>query len=145
MHEQDDLRALTQPDHWMGWLGDDPAQAVRDAVSEVLRAQVPTASLVWLRLHDEPHFLTGGRRSEQDENKIVVVRAALAVGFDLEVDDGQGSVEQLTGVFSWVAAGLDTADGRVDRTFFDLDMTLADGGEALQQRIYEIDAERPSQ
>ena len=143
MHEQDDLRALTEPDHWMGWLGDDPGQAVRDAVEQTLRAQVPAATLVWLRLHDEPHFLTGGRRSEQDENKITVVRAALAVGFDLEVDDGEGRVEHLRGAFSWVAAGLDTADGRVDRTFFDLDMSLEDAGTALQSRIYDVDAERP--
>jgi len=128
----------------MGWLGDDPAQAVRDTMEEVLRDQVPTAKLLRLQLHDEPKFLTGGRRSEDDDNKIVVVRAALAVGFDLDVDDGQGSIEHLTGVFSWVAAGLDTVAGRLDRTYFDLDMNLEQAGAALESRVYEIDSERPA-
>lgn len=136
----DDLRALTEANHWMGWLGEAPAQAVRAGVERLLQKQVETAELRWLRLHQEPCFLTGGRRSE-DEASIIVVRAALAVGFDLEVDDGHGRLERLSGVFSWVAAGLDTDDARRDRTYLDLDMDLATASTALESRIYEIDAE----
>jgi len=53
----DDLRALTQPDHWMGWLGDDPGAAVRDALEQTLREQVPDAKLLWVRPQDEPHIV----------------------------------------------------------------------------------------
>ncbi len=123
----------------MGWLGDDPAKAVRDVLEETLRQQVADAKLQWVKLHAEPYFLTGGRRSEDDPNKITVVRAALAVGFDLQVDDGAGNVEQLTGVFSWVAARLD--EERLDRTYFDLGMDLATASKALDARIYELDAD----
>ena len=122
----------------MGWLGDDPAKAVRDALQKVLQDQVPDARLNWVRLQDEPYFLTGGRRSETDDNKVTVVRAGLAVGFELEVDDGAGNLERLQGMFSWVAAGLDTVGDRVDRTFFDLGMDLPTASSALDSRIYEL-------
>lgn len=122
----------------MGWLGDEPAKAVRDALQKILRDQVPDARLNWVRLQDAPYFLTGGRRSETDDTKVTVVRAGLAVGFELEVDDGAGNLEQLQGVFSWVAAGLDTQSDRVDRTFFDLGMDLQTASSALDSRIYEL-------
>ncbi|MCH9686541.1 MAG: hypothetical protein K0V04_34225 [Deltaproteobacteria bacterium] len=138
---QDDFTPLTSPDHWLGWLGDDPAKAVRDAIESILQQQVATSSLQWIRIHPDPHFLTGGRRDPDDAGKVIVVRAALAVAFTLAVGDGEGQVHELTGCFSWVAGGLD-ADARVDRTHFDLDMDLAAAGEALQERIYALDGEQ---
>jgi len=135
----DDLRALTQPDHWMGWLGDDPGKAVRDMLETTLRDQVAEAKLLWVHLQDEPHFLTGGRPVPDDDTKITVVRAGLAVGFELAVDDGAGNVEELQGVFSWVATGLDTADARRDQTYFDLGADLAAAREELETRIYTLE------
>jgi hypothetical protein len=139
----DDFTPLTSADHWLGWLGDDPARTLRDAIERSLQQQVPKATLNWVRLGPTPHFLTGGRRDPADEGKVIVTRAALAVTFDLEVDDGAGQIERLAGSYSWVAAGLDEGEGgRLDRVFFDLGASLDEARAALQARIYEIDAER---
>lgn len=137
----DDFTPLTSPDHWLGWLGDDPAQAVRAAFVESLRHQVPTAKVPWMHITDTPHFLTGGRRDPSDDNKVIVTRAGLAVSFQAEVDDGY-QVRPLRGCFSWVAAGLDGGEGaRADQVFLDIGGTLSEVSEALQQRIYEVGGE----
>jgi hypothetical protein len=134
----DDVTPLTACDHWLGWLGDDPAQAVRNEIEEVLRKQVPTARLEWLRLLDRPYFLTGGRKLPDDPGKLIVTRAALAVSFELQVR-AEGREDRLRGVFSWVASGL--ANGvRRDRIYFDLDAELSWASEQLMARIYELDA-----
>src|SRR5262245_55810574 len=101
----DDFSPLTGSGHWLGWLGDDPAQAVRGEIEGILRRQVPTARLEWAHLLAEPYYLTGGRKLPDDPGQMVVTRAALAVPFALQVQSAEG-VEQLCGVFSWVAVGL---------------------------------------
>lgn len=113
----DDFSPLTKPDHYLGWLGDDPARAVRGEIEHSLQQQVPTAALRWVCLQGEPYFLTGGRRPPDDPDRLILTRAALAVSFELEVDASE-KTEQLRGVFSWVAAGLDAE--RRDRTYLDL-------------------------
>lgn len=136
----DDFTPLTDPDHWLGWLGDDPAGAVRAEIGNMLRKQVPTATLDWVRLRDAPHFLTGGRKLPEDPQKIIATRAALAVAFDLQVSS-DGPTERLRGVFSWVATGLDGE--RRDQAFLDLDADFAWACEQLPFRIYEADAPPP--
>ncbi len=134
----DDFTALTTRDHWLGWLGDDPSQAVRREIEGLLRAQTPSARLDWLRLAPEPDFLTGGRRSKEAPDKIIVTRAGLATSFELQVSSDEGT-QQLRGVFSWVASGLDGE--RRDRVFLDLDAEMAWASDQLKLRLYETDAE----
>jgi hypothetical protein len=131
----DELTPLTASNHWLGWLGDDPAKALRESLEHCLQCQVPTARLEWLRLLKEPHFLTGGRKSEDDPGQLVVTRAALAVAFELEVKSEQGT-EQLSGVFSWVASDMDGE--RRDRVYLDLGMDLGTASNELQARIYGL-------
>jgi hypothetical protein len=132
----DDFSPLNPSEHWLGWLGDDPACAVRSEIEGILRQQVPTAHLEWVRLVDKPYYLTGGRKLPDDPGKLILTRAALAVPFELQVRSA-GRVDQLRGVFSWVAAGLDGA--RRDRVHFDLDADFASACEQLAARIYELD------
>jgi len=134
----DDFTALTGPDHWLGWLGDDPAQALRGEVEGILREQVPSARLAWIRLLGEPCFLTSGRKIPEDPTSLIVTRAGLAVAFQLEVASDDGA-EQLRGVFSWVASRLD--GDRRDRVFLDLDADMESAADSLKQRLYEIDLE----
>jgi hypothetical protein len=132
----DDFTPLTSPDHWLDWLGDDPARAVRDEIEGILRGQSPTATLEWVHLVGTPYFLTGGRKMPDAPTKLIVTRAALAAPFELQVRS-EGRLDRLRGVFSWVAAGLDGT--RRDRVFFDLDAELAWASEKLKARIYELD------
>ena len=134
----DDFTPLTEPDHYLGWLGDDPAAAVREQIEGVLRQQVATAKLDWVRLVGEPEFLTGGRRMPDDLGKLILTRAALAVPFTLQVSS-EGRTDLLRGVFSWVAVGLDGGQRR-DRTYFDLDAEMDRAKEQLVERIYELGA-----
>lgn len=132
-----DLSALNDPEHWLGWLGDDPAATVRGAIQRVLREQVATAQLLWIRLLDEPYYLTGGRRMLDDPDRMLITRAAVAIWFELSVTSIEG-VEQLTGAFSWVAAGLD-GDSRRDQIHLDLDANYEWAKKELELRIYDID------
>jgi hypothetical protein len=133
----DDLTPLTSANHWLGWLGENPGGAVRGEIERLLRQQVPSASLAWLRITAEPNFLTGGRKSPEDEKKIIVTRAALAVAFELEVRSDDRT-DELKGAFSWVAVGLDGAKPRY-RVWLDLSTEMPWAAEQLKARIYEID------
>jgi hypothetical protein len=134
----DDFSPLTDSNHWLGWLGDDPAGVIRTKLEGILRQQVATAHLEWVRLLAKPHYLTGGRKIPDDPNKILVTRAALAAPFELQVRSAERT-ERLRGVFSWVAIGLDAE--RRDRWYFDLDADFAWAAEELTARIYELDSE----
>ncbi|MGW0796474.1 hypothetical protein [Streptomyces sp. NPDC002692] len=136
---QDDFSRLTDPDHWLGWLGDDPAAAVREGIEESLRAQVADAVVEWVKILEAPRFLTGGRRHTEDEQVMLVTRAGLAAAFALSVRSTQHGRSTLLGVFSWVAAHLSEPQGRKDRTWFDLGVGLDWAGERLGERIYELD------
>ncbi|MEW1773737.1 hypothetical protein [Streptomyces sp. NPDC086777] len=136
---QDDFGKLTDPDHWLGWLGDDPATAVRRGIEESLRAQVADAVVEWVKILETPRFLTGARRRSEDERVMLVTRAALAASFALSVRTARHGRSVLLGVFSWAAVHLSTPEARRDRHWFDLNVGLDWAGERLQERIYGID------
>ncbi|MFG2956310.1 hypothetical protein ACGF5O_21625 [Streptomyces sp. NPDC048291] len=136
---QDDFGKLTGPDHWLGWLGDDPATAVRKGIEESLRAQVADAVVEWVKILETPRFLTGGRRHSEDEQVMLVTRAALAAPFALSVRATQHGRSILLGVFSWAAVNLSRPEARKDRRWFDLGAGLDWAGEQLRTRIYEMD------
>ncbi|GIG59342.1 hypothetical protein Lfu02_37140 [Longispora fulva] len=139
----DDFGPLADRDHGLGWMGEDPAGAVRTAIGTMLASQNETAALMWLRLVGEPYLLTGGRRVPEDPDRVVPTRAGLAVGFELCVASAD-AVGELRGVFSWVATGLDDGLGgapRRDRTYLDLDEELPRASELLEERVYELDDE----
>lgn len=138
---QDDFGKLTDPDHWLGWLGDDPAAAVRKGIEESLRAQVADAVVEWVKILETPRFLTGGRQRSEDEEVMVLTRAALAAPFALSVHSAQHGRSVLLGVFSWAAVNLAPPQTRKDRHWFDLGVGLDWAGERLQERIYGIDGE----
>lgn len=137
---QDDFGKLTDPDHWLGWLGDDPATAVRKGIEESLRAQVADAVVEWVKILETPRFLTGGRPHAEDEQLMLVTRAALAAPFALSVRTTQHGRSILMGVFSWAAVNLSSPEARKDRHWLDLGAGLDWAGEQLEGRIYGIDS-----
>ncbi|MEU3493445.1 hypothetical protein [Kitasatospora cineracea] len=139
----DDLHHLTDPDHWLGWLGDDPAGAVRGSLARCLTQQVPGSEVEWVKTTGKPGFRTGGRRSPEDEQRIVVTRAGLAVPFALAVTAPGRRREILTGVFSWVAVRLDRPGQRKDQVWLDLRADLAWAEEELDRRIYQVGESAP--
>ncbi|MER5349411.1 hypothetical protein ABT093_03625 [Kitasatospora sp. NPDC002551] len=140
---KDDFAELTGSDHWLDWLGE-PARAIRDSIAHCLSDQVQGAELEWVKILDEPRYLTGGRRSPGHEDRIIVTRAGLAVSFALSVTAPGHKREILTGVFTWVAARLDQPDGRKDQVWLDLWSDLDRAEAELRERIYLVGQPAPT-
>lgn len=136
---RDDYDKLELPGHWLEWLPGRPRDAVRNAIEEILTAQVAGAQLEWLKIIDDPVFLTGGVPRHDEPARITVRRAALAVPFALSVLSGPTRRDIVTGSFSWVAVNLDQPDMRRDRTWFDIGATRDQAEAMLQSRIFEVD------
>ncbi|WP_371497723.1 hypothetical protein OG871_17380 [Kitasatospora sp. NBC_00374] len=134
---QDDFARLTSPDHWLDWLGKDPAGAVRGSIAGILGDQTPGAVVEWLKVTEDPRFLTGGRPDPADAQRVTVTRAGAAVPFALSVTAPGHRREVLWGVFTWAAAGLDQPQ-RHDRVWFDLGADADWAEEQLRSRIYEV-------
>lgn len=136
---RDDFSKLESSDHWLGWLPDTPGRSVRTALEEILAGQVAGTIVDWVKILEEPVFLTGGVRSPADPSKITIRRAALAVIFALSVRPPGRSPGILTGAFSWAAGGLDQSTDRHDRTWLDLGWSREQAEELLSDRIYQVD------
>ncbi|MEV7416327.1 hypothetical protein [Streptomyces sp. NPDC089919] len=136
---RDDFTRLTEPDHWLGWLGDDPAAAVRRGIEDSLRAQVADAAVEWIKVLDTPHFLTGGHPHVERDELLLINRAALALPFALSVRTAQHGRSVLVGTFTWAAVNLAGRRDRRDRHWLDLGVGLDWAGARLEERIYEVD------
>jgi hypothetical protein len=135
----DDFTKLTEANHFWAWLPDEPAAAVRESVAGLLAEQVPGAVLEWMKVTGDPEVLTGGRRSGDDDQRIIVVRTGVALPFALSVRTPQRHREILWGVFTWVASSLDKPQQRRDRVWLDLRVHIDWAKERLSARIYELD------
>ncbi|MFG2058358.1 hypothetical protein ACGFI9_30480 [Micromonospora sp. NPDC048930] len=135
---QDDFTRLVGTGHFLDWLGDDPATTVRQSVAEIIDQQVPGATVRWMKITDEPRFLTAGRRAPDDPDSLIVTRAALAASFAIGVDSPPSRHEILWGVYSIAVAGLDRGEQTRSRVWFDLWTTLDTAEQQLRERITEI-------
>lgn len=136
---KDDFSKLTEVDHFWGWLPAEPAVVVRDSVASLLADQVPGAALEWMKVTGTPEVLTGARRVAENEERLILVRAGVAVPFALSVL-GPAGRDILWGVFTWAASGLDQpAALRRDRVWLDLALAIGVAKERLAERIYEVE------
>jgi len=136
---RDDFTRLEAPDHWLGWLPDTPAASIRDQLQATLADQVPGSVLEWVKIIDDPVFLTIGARSPTDPQTMIVRRAALAVVFALGVRPPERKTDILTGAFTWAAVRLDDPGLRGDRMWFDVNTDRAQAEELIKRRIYEAE------
>lgn len=125
---------LTKADHWLGWLGDQPGRAVRDRIEELLAQQVEVAKVEWLKITEEPKFLTGGMPLADDPGRAQVVRTGLVVEFGLSVVQLDGRRDVLTGVFSLAVARMDEPAAR-EQSWLDLGETIDQVGPLLEERL----------
>ncbi|GAB3189401.1 hypothetical protein FHX75_111228 [Micromonospora palomenae] len=135
---RDDFTRLVSTGHFLDWLGDDPAETFRQSVAEIIDQQVPGATVRWMKITDEPRFLTAGRRAPDDPSSLILTRAALAASFAMGVDSPSGRYELLSGVYSIAVAGLDRGERARSRVWFDLWATLDAAEQQLRDRIAEV-------
>jgi hypothetical protein len=137
-HARDNLRSVADAGYWIGWLGEKPGLAIKREIEIILREQAAGTVVEWLHLHADPYFLTGGHRLVgEDVGKILVTRAGFVVGIECQVAN-QNRTERLTGAFSWVAIGLNSAQ-RMDRIWLELNADVSAAAALLKTRIYDLD------
>ncbi|WP_294675195.1 hypothetical protein [uncultured Fluviicola sp.] len=129
---------LEETKHMLEWFSDSPFEEITSTLERMFRQQSASTVMLSFEITSEPHWLTGGRKT--DDNKMILVRCGLAVACDFTLKDDNG-VYDLNGVFTWVGAGLDSQP--VTRMWMDLDGTLDEFGKdgILRERIFELDAE----
>lgn len=129
---------LEETKHMLEWFSDSPFEEITSTLERMFRQQSASTVMLSFEVTSEPHWLTGGRKT--DDNKMILVRCGLAVACDFTLKDDNG-VYDLNGVFTWVGAGLDSEP--VTRMWMDLDGTLDEFGKdgILRERIFELDAE----
>lgn len=129
---------LEETKHMLEWFSDSPFEEITSTLERMFRQQSASTVMLSFEATSEPHWLTGGRKT--DDNKMILVRCGLAVACDFTLKDDNG-VYDLNGVFTWVGAGLDSEP--VTRMWMDLDGTLDEFGKdgILRERIFELDAE----
>lgn len=136
---QDDFTKLLSTDHFLHWLGDDPATTIRGSVAEIIDEQVPGATVRWMKITSEPRFLTAGRRDPVDPDSLIVTRAALAAAFAIGVDAPSRPHEILWGAYSVAVVGLDRGEQARSRVWFDLWTGLDVAEQQLATRIGDVD------
>lgn len=129
---------LEETKHMMDWFSDSPFEEITSTLERMFRQQSASTQMLSFEITSDPHWLTGGRKTEDE--KMILVRCGLAVACDFTLKDDNG-VYDLNGVFTWVGAGLDGEP--VTRMWMDLDGTLEEFGKdgILRERIFELDAE----
>ncbi len=129
---------LEETKHMLEWFSDSPFEEITSTLERMFMQQSASTKMLSFEITSEPHWLTGGRKT--DDNKMILVRCGLAVACDFTLKDDNG-VYDLNGVFTWVGVGLDNEP--ITRMWMDLDGTLDEFGKdgILRERIFELDAE----
>ncbi|MGI5166293.1 hypothetical protein ACQEU3_18245 [Spirillospora sp. CA-253888] len=117
----DDFGALEEVP--LGWVGDDPAAAVREQVADLLDRQVDGSVVEWMLLRGRVAVVEGPGR------------AGFAVAFALSVRPPGRKRVLLGGVFSWAAVW---GGRRRDRVWVDLDADVEWAEERLPRRIDQL-------
>lgn len=134
----DDWSKLDSTDQWLGWISSDPTADVRTSLERSVTDQIPGTQVEWIKVLEDPVTLVGGVRSPTNPEQTIVRRVALTLAFAMSVVPPSGKREFLVGSFTWVAAGLDTT--RINRTWFDIGMPIAQASDLLEARIRELDS-----
>jgi hypothetical protein len=134
----DDFSKLGPTAHMLQWLDDSPLGAIRSKIESILQEQVSGSQLIAIQVSSDPQWLTGARPSNGDPDKAILVRTGVAFEFRLSVQEPNGPVHHLQGVFSWVGIHLDDSEKAQQRIWFDIGgnlETLGSEGE-LRMRMY---------
>lgn len=122
----------------------DPLGLIREELERGLGAQVPGTVLEAIHTHDEPRWLTLGRRGEADPNQLVVTYFGVCFRARLAVVAGYAS-EELEATITLLFGRWDEPEARRMRTRFDLhaDAAPAHAPEVFQERFLAFRGEDP--
>ena len=132
-----DFEKLLKTKHMFEWLSNEPFEMITSTIEQMYIEQSPTTKMLEFKTTSEPEWLTGGRKTE-DDNDVILVRTGVSVACDFTLQDNSG-VYNLSGILTWVGTNLDAKPKT--RMWMDLDGTLSEFGMngLLDDRIYELD------
>lgn len=133
-----DFTLFDDSKHMLEWLTDEPERMILETVEEMIAEQMPGATIHQFVVTHKPHWLTRGRKDEEDEEKMILIGTGTAFAVSITIAEPGGSFPVVAGVLTVAAYDMDTPDCRT-RVWFDVDGTLeAFGSEgALAVRVYE--------
>lgn len=123
----------------------DPFGLIRSEVEDGLREQIPDTEVISIATLEKPKFLTLGRKTEDDEGKVIVthfafcLRARLTVLFD---ERRKGEVIEAT--LTFLFGNVDQPGKQRFRRLFDMhdDANAQFDDEKLKQRFLAFRAEQ---
>ncbi len=120
------------------WFSDNPFEDLITILTRMFVRHSPSTKIIDFEITNEPEWLTGGRKIE-DDNKVIVTRSGMAVACDLTLQDNNGTYK-LNGIFTWVGVNLDT--NPITNMWMDLDGSMEEFGKdgLLNERIYGLEA-----
>ena len=124
---------LAPTQHMLAWLSDNPFEEIISTLTKKFVQQSASTKMLDFEITDEPEWLTGGKKSAEDE--MIVVRTGFAVPCSCTLQDDNGTYH-LNGIFTWVGVNLDTKPRT--KMWMDLDGTIEEFGKEglLMKRIY---------
>ncbi len=136
----DDFSSLHPSMHMLQWLDEDPPRRIRTAFEEWGDDKVAGTRVVQIAVVGKPQFLTGGKRLDDDPEKMRLVRTGVAFAFAVHIRAPDGEDHHVKGVFSWIGMDLDEPTAR-QRLWIDVDGSLDELGSEgrLRTRVYGED------
>lgn len=133
----DDFAIFSETEHMLRWLAEEPYNYIRESLEEMITNQVADAQLVDIRALEEPQWLSGARKKEEDGGKAILTRCGVAFALEMDIRQPDDSMVRVSGVYSWVSKNLDTAKPK-SRIWVDVDGTLDEFGSEgqLMVRMY---------
>ena len=124
--------------HMLEWFSDEPFEVITSTVERKFIEQVPTTKMLSFEVTSNPQWLTGGKKSENNDT-VILVRCGLAVTCNFTLQNNN-DIYDLQAVFTWVGTNLDS--NPITNIWIDLDGTLDEFGQdgMLKERIYELDS-----
>ncbi len=124
--------------HMLEWFSDKPFEEITATIEQMFIKQAPATKMLSFEIASDPQWLTGGRKSENND-KVILVRSGLAVACNFTLQNND-DIYDLTGIFTWVGTNLDS--NPITKKWMDLDGTLEEFGQngLLKERIYELDS-----
>lgn len=129
---------LEETKHMLEWFSEKPFEEIPSTIEKIFNEQAPNTKMLSFEITDEPQWLTGGRKGE-NEDEVILVRSGLAVPCTFILQNNHETFS-LKGIFTWVGANLDSEP--ITNMWMDLDGTLEEFGQngLLKVRLYELDS-----
>ncbi|WP_205729728.1 hypothetical protein [Flavobacterium bernardetii] len=120
--------------HMLEWFSDEPFEDITSSVEAIFKRQAPNTKMLSFEITSDPQWLTGNRKSKNNDN-MILVRSGMAATCNFSLENNN-KIHDLKGVLTWVGANLDS--NPIRHIWMNLDGTLQEFGDEgmLKERIY---------